>query len=763
MDLVIVESGAKAKTIQKYLGKNVIVRASNGHVQDLPNSGKEGSKAVWPNKKSRLPEPSWSWTPRSENHIKRILSDSRRKKVERVLIATDPDREGEFIAWRLAELFSEFREIKRITFNEITKDAIRQALDSAGVVDSKMVDAAKVRRFMDRLIGYRASRFSRSWNLSSMGRVQTPALGFVVKREHEISNFVSTPFWAVQILASGIDFRLRFHNSKDSSAWRDEKGKFNPHRTNITELAHKAFQYVRDKGSLKISKITYNSYNRKPKPPFTTDTLLQSTGSKYSWKPSRTMSVAQGLYEAGHITYMRTDSTRTSASSRQAAKDYITKKWSANLVGKGVVYAKKASDQDAHEAIRPTNPLSEMPEGLDSSQSKLYKLIWARFMASQMVDSEWTSMKLESNLESFDKELFLRFGTTRADGDTKWRTAAGWESAFSGIDKKPATSPPDPEINVESVIALDKKQDNPNLIEDETKPPARYTQHGLVALMKSEGIGRPSTYAATIKKLLDRKYCSDERGRLKATSNGITLWDEVSPFYKQENKNLFSTDFTSEMESDLDKIETGSRDAAEVWETFLNYFRELHDNALKKKKETPTKRQIQFYERLASLVSSEKLEEMLQGNDPLKYSSEMMGELIDSLMKETEGMSLPPTPKQVSFIKSLAENLEMDESQACELVSISSFEELSGGKSGSASTLIGKLKDLSDSKPRPTSVKQMNFVKNLVNKAELDEESACKLVEVSAYSELSGGRSGTASKLISILQKKVPKKAPKKK
>ena len=147
------------------------------------------------------------------------------------------------------------------------------------------------------------------------------------------------------------------------------------------------------------------------------------------------------------------------------------------------------------------------------------------------------------------------------------------------------------------------------------------------------------------------------------------------------------------MESDLDKIETGSRDAAEVWETFLNYFRELHDNALKKKKEFPTKRQIQFYERLASLVSSERLEEMLQGNDPLKYNSETMGELIDSLMKETEGMSLPPTAKQVSFIKSLAENLEMNESQACELVSISSFEELSGGKSGSASTLIGKLKD----------------------------------------------------------------------
>ena len=655
---------------------------------------------------------------------------------------------------RLAELFSEFREIKRITFNEITKDAIRQALNSAGVVDSKMVDAAKVRRFMDRIIGYRASRFSRSWNLSSMGRVQTPALGFVVKKEHEIANFISTPYWSLQTTAQGIDFRAKFHEKNDDDAWRDSKGKFDSHRTNVSDLASQGFSSLSKNGSIKVSKVRVKSYKRSPKAPFTTDTLLQTAGSRYSWKPSNTMRLAQGLYEAGHITYMRTDSTRTSSSSRQVAKEKITEIWGADQIGKGVVYAKKSSDQDAHEAIRPTNPSVELPSGIDSSQAKLYRLIWARFIGSQMINSEWSSMKIEALTEGFPKPF---------DGDTKWRTSSGWESAFEKIDKKPLTSPPKPEIKENSILSLDDKENNPNLIEDETKPPARYTQHGLVALMKSEGIGRPSTYAATIKKLLDRKYCSDDRGRLKATSNGITLWDEVSPFYKQEDKNLFSTDFTSEMESDLDKIETGSRDAAEVWETFLNYFRELHDNALKKKKEFPTKRQIQFYERLASLVSSERLEEMLQGNDPLKYNSEMMGELIDSLMKETEGMSLPPTAKQVSFIKSLAENLEMNESQACELVSISSFEELSGGKSGSASTLIGKLKDLSDSKPRPTSVKQMNFVKNLANKAELDEESACKLVEVSAFSELSGGRSGTASKLISILQKKVPKKAPKKK
>jgi len=754
MDLVIVESGAKAKTIQKYLGKNVLVRASNGHVQDLPNSGKEGSKAVWPNKKSKLPEPSWSWTPRSESHIKRILSDSRRKKVERVLIATDPDREGEFIAWRLAELFSEFREVKRITFNEITKDAIRKALDSAGVVDSNMVDAAKVRRFMDRLIGYRASRFSRSWNLSSMGRVQTPALGFVVKKEHEIDNFVPTPYWALQASAQKIDFRARFHEKDDDDAWRDSKGKFDSHRTNIPELATKGFDALTKNGSFVISKVTTKSYKRSPKAPFTTDTLLQTAGSRYSWKPSNTMRLAQGLYEAGHITYMRTDSTRTSSSSRLVAKDKITEIWGKDQIGKGVVYAKKASDQDAHEAIRPTDPSVELPGGIDSSQAKLYRLIWARFIGSQMINSEWSSMKIEALTEGFPKPF---------DGDTKWRTSPGWEAAFEKIDKKPLTSPPNPEFKANVAVNLDKKDSNPNLIEDETKPPARYTQHGLVALMKSEGIGRPSTYAATIKKLLDRKYCSDDRGRLKATPNGMTLWDEVSPFYKQDNKDLFSTNFTSEMESDLDKIETGSREAVDVWETFLNYFRELHDNALKKKKEFPTKRQIQFYERLASLVSNNKLEEILQGKDPLKCDSETMGELIDTLMKETEGLALPPTAKQLSFIKSLAENLEMTELQACELVSISSFDELSGGKSGSASDLIGKLKEMSDSKPRPPSVKQVNFVKNLANKADLDEEAACKLVNISNYSDLTGGRSGTASKLIAILQKKAPKKAPKKK
>lgn len=751
MDLVVVESGAKAKTIQKYFGKNVMVRASNGHVQDLPTSGKDGSKALWSHTETELPNPPWDWTERAERNVGRIISDGKRKKVNRVLLATDPDREGEFIAWRLSELLSGFGEVQRITFNEITESAIRQSLEEAGEIDMNLVDAAKVRRFMDRLIGYRTSRFARSWNLSSMGRVQTPTLGFVVKREKEIIEFVPTPYWAVKALASGIDFRVRFHEKDDSSVWRDEKGKFNAHRTSDSGLANKAYEYLKLEGRLLVSKVTLNSYKRSAKAPFTTDTMLQSAGRRFNWRPSNTMRVAQGLYEAGHITYMRTDSTRTSSSSRQKAKEKITTNWGAELIGRGVGGGKqKGSVQDAHEAIRPTNPTVEIPKGLDDSQSRLYRLIWSRFIASQMCESKWTSMKIEAKLETFEKVL---------EGDTKWRVKAGWELAFEGLDKSPAASPPSPEITEGSSIALDNKDKNPNLIEDQTKPPNRYTQHGLVALMKSEGIGRPSTYAATIKKLIDRKYCSDTKGRLKATEQGFLLWDEVTPFYNsvENTEGLFSSSFTSRMELDLDKIETGSHNSALVWSDFASSFKNLHEKALEMKKSKPTRRQIEYYERLASLITEEELNGILKGNDPFSMDGEKIGEVIDALRKATEGVALPASAKQLSFIESLASTLEIDETAACNLVEIESFADLTGGKSGTASLLIGKLKERTDSAPRKPSPKQINFIKNLAKKAELEEENACELVGAASYSELSGGRQGTASKLIETLRKRSSK------
>jgi hypothetical protein len=372
-----------------------------------------------------------------------------------------------------------------------------------------------------------------------------------------------------------------------------------------------------------------------------------------------------------------------------------------------------------------------------------------------MTDSEWTSMKLQAKLETFERPL---------DGDTKWRVTPGWESAFEAIQKAPATTPPKPEILEGKAIKLDDIKENPRLIEDKTKPPTRYTQHGLVALMKSEGIGRPSTYAATIKKLLDRKYCSDNKGRLQPTDQGIMLCDEVIPFYnsEEEKMSLFSPSFTSTMESELDQIETGKQNGAIVWDGFVTSFNELHDKALMKKKETPTKRQLDYYLRLASLISESELEKIIGKEDPQKMNGERIGEVIDSLKNATDDISLPASVKQLSYAQGLAESLELDEKSACNLVGISKFEELTGGKSGTASQLIGLLRDKTDSVPKPPSPKQINFIANLAKKADLEEAGACNLVNVTNYSELTGGRQGTASKLIETLRKKSPKKASKK-
>jgi len=279
--------------------------------------------------------------------------------------------------------------------------------------------------------------------------------------------------------------------------------------------------------------------------------------------------------------------------------------------------------------------------------------------------------------------------------------------------------------------------------------------------MKSEGIGRPSTYAATIKKLLDRKYCSDDKGRLKPTDQGVMLCDEVIPFYNsdEEQMSLFSPSFTSTMESELDQIETGKQSGATVWDGFVNSFKQLHDKAVEKKKETPTKRQLDYYIRLASLVSDSELEKVIGKEDPLTMNGERIGEVIDSLQKETEDIPLPASAKQLSYAQSLAESLELNEKSACDLVGVSNFEELSGGKAGTASQLIGLLRDKTDSVPKAPSPKQINFIKNLATKAKLEEADACNLVNVANYGELSGGRQGTASKLIETLRKKSSKKS----
>jgi len=756
MDILIVESGAKSKTIQKYLGKGWIVAACNGHVQDLPNSRqtKDGKKATWASAADKLPNPPWEWTDNSERTITNLVNKAKSSKAENVYIATDPDREGEFIAWRLHEIFTEagFTNVWRVTFNEITKDAVQASIDARGSVNENLVDAAKVRRFMDRLVGFRSSKFSRSWSLPAMGRVQTPTLGFIVDREIERDAFVPLPYFSVHVDAGDIRWNANFHDKSDSGAWFDDKDKFHSDRTNDRKLAESATSAAVD--GLTIASVEQSQYQRKPDPPFTTDTLLMKAGSEMGWNPRRTMKVAGELYNAGHITYIRTDSTRTNTTARNQVREHIQNTWGDDHLGKGVVgpdvKGDSANVQDAHEAIRPTKPDATSPEGISEEQSRLYRLVWARFAGSQMSTSHYERLSMKAEADGFERQYA---------GTASWRVHRGWEAAFEGIRKEPPTSPPKFDASVNTILKLDSSEDdNPCLREDATKPPARFKQHSLVQKMKSEGIGRPSTYASTIDKLLKRKYAIDESGSLSPSDAGRTLWVEVAPFYDRSlhgiDDHLFGTSFTSEMEGQLDEIEAGSVNAPEVWHSFSSQFSELHLAALEKKKETPTPKQLAYFERISANLSDEEINSFTEG----KSSSEMTGGeirlVLDAMTKAHPAETQPASEKQVKWIQSMAESAELSEGDACALVEGTTFAELTGGRKGTASQLITKLQDLVGNIPREASEKQLKFINTLVEKAKLSEEEACALVELKSYSELQGGRGGSASSLITILKKK---------
>ena len=768
MDLLIVESGAKSKTIQKYLGKGWIVAACNGHVRDLPTSRKtkDGKKAMWASTADKLPNPPWEWTENSERTIGNLLGKAKEKNVQNIYIATDPDREGEFIAWQLMLIFTEagFDQVWRVTFNEITKTAVQAAIDGKGDVNHNLVSAAKVRRFMDRLVGFRASKFSRSWSLPAMGRVQTPTLGFIVDKEIEREQFVPQPYFSVHGDAGGLRWNARFHEKSDADAWIDDKGKFHANRTNDAELAKSAVEAA--KAGFTLTSVEPGQYKSNPDPPFTTDTLLMKAGSEMSWKPGRTMKVAGELYNAGHITYIRTDSTRTNVGARDEVKSFITQTWGEDHLGKGVVGPDVKGDsgnvQDAHEAIRPTRPAVQSVDGLSAEQARLYRIIWARFAGSQMSPSQYERLSMSASAAGFEKSY---------TSSASWRVHRGWEAAFEGIRKEPAIAPPSFNASVGESLGLDSvdaDSNNPELIEDETKPPARYKQHSIVQKMKSEGIGRPSTYAATITKLLNRKYVLEENGSLLPADSGRTLWLEVAPFYDRSSHgiegHLFGTQFTSEMESNLDEIEVGNSAATQVWHTFAEHFQGLHLSALELKKQKPTPKQLDYFARLTNHLDKEEVDRFTGGKAVEKMTGTEMRELIEEINKAHPAESQPASDKQLSWIAALAEGANFTEAEACAKVDAESFADLTGGRKGTASKLIETLRPLANLAPREASEKQLKYIKSMAEKAELSESDACQLVEAEGYSQLQGGAGGSASKLITILRKRtrgMKKKKPK--
>ena len=737
MKLVILESGAKARTIKKYLGKGWIVDACNGHVQDLPVN----SKAMWAYKSGELPKPPWDWTDnKAENKITKISNKAKKSGVEEVFIATDPDREGEFIAWRLKEILSDFKIVKRISFNEITKDAVMAAISEPRDVDMNLVEAAIVRRLTDRLVGWRCSRFCKSWKLKSMGRVQTPTLGFIVERELEREAHVPKEYNSVSVFSNGIELKGRFHESDDPNAWYDDRGKHHPERTSDTELARTTADTINKIRSLTLSECKESTVSRRPKAPFTTDTLLQTASSTLGWSISKTSGIASTLYNSGHITYIRTDSTRTNISAREGIRKHIEEKFGKKYLGEGVGESGKKKDnvQDAHEAIRPSNPITEIA-GDSEDEKALYTLIWSRFAASQMSNSirERRSLRFDSD------ELDVPF-----TGTSSWRIHDGWESVFSWNIHDVAEKPP--KIGFAEGESWATEGDA-EITVDFTKPIRRYSESSIIQEMKKSGIGRPSTYVSMVKNLENRKYIEKDGSSLMPTNPGRTLWLEVAPFYDQSDdySGLFTSDFTSRMESDLDIIESGSISAPQKWAEFESLFRNIHEIALKKRKEKPTLRQKEYLARILSQMSDEQRSDITRNRELDDLSGDDVKEILDGLSDSAKN-SIGPSEKQIATILKLVDRLNIDMGQFLKDRGESDITKLTGGRGGSASTAIGALIELD--KNSPATERQVSTIISMTDSLEMPIEDAIASVNCDSIETIS---KSDASVLIGNLKKTI--------
>ncbi|MDD3498079.1 MAG: type I DNA topoisomerase [Candidatus Moranbacteria bacterium] len=531
MKLVIVESPSKSKTIKKYLGKDYEVKSSVGHVRDLPKSNR---LAINIEK---------GFVPYYEilEDKKKIISDLKKSasKASEVLLATDPDREGEAIAWHLKEAL-ELKNPKRIVFNEITKPAIAEAMKHPRKIDLDLKSAQEARRVLDRLFGYDLSGLiwkKVRYGLSA-GRVQSPALRIIVEREKEISNFKPEKFWT--IVAD-----LKNSDKKEFSATCFDEPRDKKIVAEIIEAGKKNYWKVKD--------IQQKELQRMPYPPFITSTLQQAASSRLGLAPSKTMFLAQRLYEAGLITYMRTDSPTLSNVAMKQIAGVVSKKFGKENLKPRVFRSKRKSAQEAHEGIRPTDMRKEIA-GSNEEQKKLYELIWQRTVASQMVEANTLSLKLIVGIET-DKKIPDFF--TRG-----FRVLVpGWLLADPSAKKE----------NIE--LPKVKKGDKLELIrieslEKETLPPPRYTEAGLIKELEKRGIGRPSTYATIIKTLRDRNYTAKEGRALKPTDTG----EIVSDFLNENFNKYISDSFTAKMENELDEIAEGKRKYVEILKEFYAPF-----------------------------------------------------------------------------------------------------------------------------------------------------------------------------------------------
>lgn len=745
---MILESGAKARTVNKYLGKGWIVEACNGHIQDLPSNGngKGRTKAMWASNNGNLPEPPWDWTEGAERIVNKILDKASQRGVEEVYIATDPDREGEFIAWRLSILFSQFPVVKRVTFNEITKTAVKEAIQESGEIDVDLVDAAKVRRFMDRLVGYRCSRFSKSWRLASMGRVQTPTLGFIVDRELEREAHVPIEYHSVHVESDGVRFNVRFHEKDDENSWTDDSGKHRADRTANSELAKGAFKVLENANAIRIVSVIEGKTNRNPKPPFTTDTLLQAASSTLGWSVAKTSKIASTLYQSGHVTYIRTDSTRTNSSAREKVREHIRSAYGDDFLGPGVLGrdAKKSSSnvQDAHEAIRPTRP-DETDVDASRDECRLYRLIWARFAASQMSPSIRERRDLRATVDDLEKPL---------TGSASWRVHAGWEVVYTKYHGDVRTSPPKSTLEEDSEWSISKSVENPLMVTDETKPPKRFSESSIVQAMKNAEIGRPSTYVSTVMKLSTRGYIEVEGSSLIPTDKGRIMWLDVVPFYnnQDESEGLFTPLFTSKMEDSLDEIEHGIIEGSEVWNEFVEEFRAMHNRALERKREFPTPKQMALLESRLPHLNEERRGELLSGKSLLELTGDDARSIIQQLYdSDGDNGHLPPSKKQTDLIVKLSDQIGLSLDETLEMAGVADLSELTGGRDGSASDLISQMIEMS--RDLPATPPQIDLVNKL---SEQHEVPLSEMLAIAGLNDIGVMSKTDASMIINEMKKR---------
>jgi len=558
-NLVIVESPSKAKTIGKYLGPDYTVKASMGHLRDLPKS-KMGVDL------DHDFTPQYQPVRGKEDLIKELKKTA--AEVDTVYLATDPDREGEAISWHLKELLQlPDEKAHRVTFNEITQKVVRESIANPRDIDYDLVDAQQARRILDRIVGYQLSPllWKKVRRGLSAGRVQSVATRLVVDRENEIRAFIPREYWSLDVTLNRIgkpgSFEAHYHGEEKKRELENEAQV----QEIIEDITGKEFT---------VTNVKKAEKKRSAAPPFTTSTLQQEASRKLGFTPKRTMALAQQLYEGvdvagegttGLITYMRTDSLRLSDEAMAAAADFIVGRYGKSYYyGKFHVFKTKGNAQDAHEAIRPTHVELD-PERIKNSltldQYKLYKLIWSRFLASQMANAVFDTVSIDTECAGHifrSTHQSMRFAGF----------IAVYEEGRDDEGEAMGSALPDLQVGEKANCANIKKEQH------FTQPPARYTEATLVKALEEKGIGRPSTYAATISTIEDREYVVKQDKRLAPTALG----EVVTQLMMERFNDIVDTEFTANMESQLDAVEEGTRNWKELLSDFYGGFsKELSD------------------------------------------------------------------------------------------------------------------------------------------------------------------------------------------